>query len=437
MRDVIVIGAGLAGAAAALRLTDAGRTVTVIEARGRTGGRTYSRGIGESREVMEFGGSWITPWHDRMQALAARFGMGLRQTHPVVERRWHDGQTLRTDAPVAPEEMSAYAQGMAAIRQDALDMRDTSGRWHNGSPWTDTSFADYLHEKQLPASVKHEIMAWWTISGSADPETVNPLDPLYFASHHDGSLDGMLAILTHTIDGGVGTLTDRILAASGAEVQLGDPVTEVTARGDHVALRLSSGRVMLARQVIVAVAVNAVATIRFEPPLRAGPARLSQERHQGRAIKMLLRVSGVAPGILVTGEAEGLRWMFSEREMVDRTTAIIAFGLYDEVRDTSFAAMTRAVNRFFPEATLLSHDWHDWVRDPFSSGTWVSHGLGQTPLFAAEEWAPICRVHFATSDIAPRESGWFEGAVIAGEAAADAILAAAAQDPKVASGPRR
>jgi monoamine oxidase len=84
--------------------------------------------------------------------------------------------------------------------------------------------------------------------------------------------------------------------------------------------------------------------------------------------------------------------------------------------------MTRAVRRFFPEATLLSHDWHDWVRDPFSSGTWVSHGLGQSPLFSATEWAAIGRVHFATSDIAPRESGWFEGAVIAGEASADAIL---------------
>ena len=42
MRDVIVIGGGLAGAAAALRLADAGKTVTLIEARGRLGGRTFA-----------------------------------------------------------------------------------------------------------------------------------------------------------------------------------------------------------------------------------------------------------------------------------------------------------------------------------------------------------------------------------------------------------
>ncbi|OYW58581.1 MAG: hypothetical protein B7Z31_07430 [Rhodobacterales bacterium 12-65-15] len=423
MHDVVVIGAGLAGAAAALRLGDAGRSVLVIEARGRTGGRTYSRGIGDDTEVMEFGGSWITPWHDRMRALAARFDMTLRPTHPVVERRWHDGQSLRTDTPVAAEALAAHTAGLAALRQDALDMHDTTGRWHNGSPWAETSTADYLRARGVPASVVHEFMAWWAISGSGDPDRINPLDPLYFASHHDGTLDGMMAILTHTIAGGVGTLTGRALAASGADLVLGDAVVEVAENGHHVALRLTSGRTLRAQQMIVAVAVNAVATIRFDPPLRTAQQALTTDRHKGRAVKMLLRVTGVAPGILVTGEAEGLRWMFSERALADGSTAIIAFGLYDEVPDTSFAAMSRAVKRFFPEATLLSHDWHDWVRDPYSSGTWVSHGLGQTPLFAAEEWRAEGRVHFATSDIASRESGWFEGAVISGEDAADAILA--------------
>lgn len=427
MHDVVVIGAGLAGAAATLRLTDAGKSVILIEARGRTGGRSYSRGIGDGAEVMEFGGSWITPWHGRMQSLAARFDIDLRPTHAVVERRWHDGETLRTDAPVAPGKRAAFDAGMAAIRQDALDMHDTTGRWHNGSPWADTSTADYLQAKAVPDSVVHEFMAWWAISGSGDPGRINPLDPLYFASHHDGTLDGMMTILTHTIEGGVGTLTHRAIRASGAEVILGDAVAEVADRGDHVVLRLSSGRLVQGRHVVVAVAVNAVATIHFDPPLRPAQRRLTQERHMGRAVKMLLRVSGARPGILVTGEADGLRWMFSERVLTDGTTAIIGFGLHDEVVDRSFAAMSRAVQKFFPEATLLSHDWHDWVADPFSSGTWVSHGLGQGPLFAGPEWAPIGRVHFATSDIASHESGWFEGAVIAGEAAAEAILADSAR----------
>ena len=423
MHDAVVIGAGLAGASAALRLADAGKSVTVIEARGRLGGRTYSRGIGDGAEVMEFGGSWITPWHDRIRTLATRFNIGLRPTDPIRERRWHDGQVLRTGAPVAARGLVAFNAGMAAVRQDALDMRETEGRMHNGSAFADTSMADYLKARALPASVVHEVMAWWAISGSADPAKVNPLDPLYFASHHDGTLDGMMAILTHTISGGAGNLAAAAIQASGAEVMLGDAAVAVEDKGDHVALRLSSGTRIAARHVVVAVAVNALETMRFDPPLRAAQRALAQDGHKGRAVKMLLRVRGVEPGTLVTGEAEGLRWMFAERRLQDGTTAIIAFGLYDEVTDTSFAAMQRAVSKFFPEATLIAHDWHDWVRDPYSAGTWVSHGLGQSVLFEAGNWAAQGRLHFATSDIATAESGWFEGAVIAGEAAADAILA--------------
>lgn len=86
--------------------------------------------------------------------------------------------------------------------------------------------------------------------------------------------------------------------------------------------------------------------------------------------------------------------------------------------------MSRAVQCFFPEGKLLAHDWHDWIRDPWSSGTWVSHGLGREPLFAGAESAAKGRRHFATSDIASRESGWFEGAIISCEAAAEAILVA-------------
>lgn len=425
MRDVIVIGAGLAGAAATVRLADAGLSVTVIEARGRLGGRAYSRTLDGTPDMVEFGGGWITDWHDRMQAHVARFGLGLRPTLPVSERRWHDGETLRNDAPVAPEAREAFDAGFRLIREDSLAMRNTAGRWHKTSPWAANSLAQYMEARDLPQSVRHELLAWWTLSGAADIHKVNALDTLYIASHLDGTMDGTLTILSHTIEGGVATLVERMIAERSAETIVGDAAVAVSATDDGVDVRLSSGRALTARRVLVAAPVNAVGTIRFDPPLRQSQNRLAAEKHPGRAIKMLMRVSGVRPGILVTGEAEGLRWMFSERQLADGSCLIIGFGLHDDVPDTSSAAMGRALGKFFPEATLLSHDWHDWIRDPWSSGTWLSHRLDQGPLFAGPQWAPIGRLHFATSDIASRESGWLEGAVIAGEEAADAILAAA------------
>ena len=76
MRDVVVIGAGLAGAAAALRLSDAGRTVTVIEARGRLGGRTYSRPMNDLPDLVEFGGVLIEKLAMKNSPALEKMGLG-------------------------------------------------------------------------------------------------------------------------------------------------------------------------------------------------------------------------------------------------------------------------------------------------------------------------------------------------------------------------
>ena len=424
MQDVVVIGAGFAGAAAALRLAEAGCRLTVIEARARVGGRAYSRCSGDDDALIEVGGSWLAPWHKRLQAHAARFGMDLRPTVGVKHRRF-------LHATAAPD----YAAALDRIRRDSLAMRNTAGRHETASPWADRSLLDYLAVLAAPPEAKRETLAWWCISGSASPDAVNPLDMLSFASHGDGSLDGMMGALSHTIEGGAGTLAARMLAASGAEVSLNDPAATIEDHGNHVGIRLSSGRNISALHAIVAVPVNALRTLRFEPPLATAQSRLAADGHPGRAIKVLLKLRNTSPGILATGEAEGLRWIFTERDLGDGLVLAIAFGLYDEVPDTSRVAMSRAVAAFLPEAMFVSHDWHDWVRDPFSAGTWVSHGLGQTPLFAPELWQLRGRLAFATSDLAAEEAGWFEGAVRAGEAAADAVLRALspASDPASSS----
>lgn len=56
MTSVVVAGAGLAGLTAAYRLTRAGHSVTVLEARDRVGGRVRSVTL-ENGAVGELGGS--------------------------------------------------------------------------------------------------------------------------------------------------------------------------------------------------------------------------------------------------------------------------------------------------------------------------------------------------------------------------------------------
>ncbi|MDQ2621810.1 MAG: FAD-dependent oxidoreductase, partial [Actinomycetota bacterium] len=72
--DVVVVGAGLAGLAAARKLRAGGATVLVLEARDRVGGRTLNEEIGDG-EIVELGGQWVGPGQDRILELIGELGL--------------------------------------------------------------------------------------------------------------------------------------------------------------------------------------------------------------------------------------------------------------------------------------------------------------------------------------------------------------------------
>ena len=69
--DVVVVGAGFAGLAAARAVLAEGLGVVVLEARDRVGGRTVNAAVGDG-EVVEMGGQWIGPTQERVAKLASR-----------------------------------------------------------------------------------------------------------------------------------------------------------------------------------------------------------------------------------------------------------------------------------------------------------------------------------------------------------------------------
>ena len=78
--DVAVVGAGLAGLAAARDLLAAGLSGLVLEARDRVGGRILNHTL-ESGAVVEVGGQWVGPTQDRILVLAEELGVGLFPTY--------------------------------------------------------------------------------------------------------------------------------------------------------------------------------------------------------------------------------------------------------------------------------------------------------------------------------------------------------------------
>lgn len=130
-RDVVVVGAGIAGLTAARTLLSAGHTVAVHEARDRVGGRLLS--VGDSDGAVDLGASWFWPDEPQVQSLVAELGLRTFQ------------QSLAGDALFEPD-----AHGVRRLAGNPIDRR--SGRFRHGAQSLALRVADELPAATLRLS---------------------------------------------------------------------------------------------------------------------------------------------------------------------------------------------------------------------------------------------------------------------------------------------
>jgi monoamine oxidase len=413
--DVVVVGAGFAGAAASIELGRLNVRTLILEARDRVGGRAYARPFAAGGETLEFGGAWITPWHERIRRHAAENGIELRPTHAVTEHRMHDGLVLRTGTPCAPPAEAAYWRTMERIRTDAANYQ--SGERNTAV----ISFNTYLDGIHASPEARAQACAWWTISGNGDPDRISAAEFLASCAYGGGRPEGMMTALRHTLTPSAPALVERMIARSGAALKLGVAVARIEHAGGGVRVTVGQGEQFSARSAIVCLPLNALPTIEFVPPLRPRQRIAVETGHGGIAIKLWIAAESVPAGILATGGGSGVQWMFAERAGKDGLALIVAFALDDgSFEPRSRNDVAEALHRFFPEARLVAWDWHDWIADPWARGTWVAAPADAPWIADSREWLPHGRVWFAGSDISHESPGWFEAAIASGEAAARA-----------------
>lgn len=125
--DVIVIGAGASGLAAATALHAAGRDVLVIEARDRTGGRLLSAPTAHPEWALDLGATWFWDGEERIRALAARSGITTFDQHLAGDTVLQETTGLRRltgnliDAP--SRRFAAGAQSIAVALAAELPTR--------------------------------------------------------------------------------------------------------------------------------------------------------------------------------------------------------------------------------------------------------------------------------------------------------------------------
>jgi monoamine oxidase len=422
--DVVVIGGGFAGLVAARDLRHAGRSVTVLEARDRLGGRTWYRDLAGTDVKVEYGGTWFHPASQRdLAAEITRYALPISESTEPQDKVWVGGG-LRSEGEEATSRIKAALahlrgamdEGQARIRK-AYEGGDRSLLNDLDVPVT-----TWLSGLDIPQETHDYVMAFAATMGGGDPHRIAMLGLLADTVVSDYDFDIAFESFGYTFDLGTASLVEALDADAQADVHLRAVAHRIRHDDAGVTVDLEDGSEVRAVAGVLAVPVNVWSDIVFEPVLSAPKQRIAASGHAGSATKVVSIAQGVPQSLQGIAWPARLQAVFGGSE-VPGGRLVTAFSGIGGIDPADRGQVEEALRVFAPEATVLASDGHDWIADRFSKGTWFASPQGWETRDPAEYSALEGRLAFAGSDIAGPGGGWIEGAVTSGHDAARAILA--------------
>ena len=420
---VIVLGAGLAGLAAAYALTKEQCEVVVLEARSRIGGRVLSHQIDNAKKLtIELGAEWIGNSHERMIALCKEFNLELFnnqfETHLIYKneykkaRHWNYSESWN----------GKFAQLLADFEQytDSQKLKLDKMDWwrfliNNGISERDLDLRELADSTDFGESIRH-VSGYAAMTEYAESSPKNEMDL--------------------KIRGGNSRLPEALAARVRPErIKLKHTVTSVKHEGKQVNVTCSNGAAFTGDFVICTLPTFAMTKIAWHPELPDDKktaidalqycrinkqAVLFKERFwKDEAFDLLTdsnahyfyhatKSQPLSEGVLISYSI-GDKADVLARQNNEYRKRIIVDALRPGFGDVS-RRISRQVNYY-------------WGNDEHSMGAYAIYGKNQwftlQPILAK----PHERVFFAGEHIADWQ-GFMEGAVVTGEDAAKSVLSA-------------
>jgi monoamine oxidase len=299
--DVIVVGAGLAGLTAARDVAAAGRSVVVLEARDRVGGRVLGTQI-DGGHVVESGGEFIGPTQDRIAALASAMGVNTFPTYNEGNNLYYrNGLGLPYGSgpfgavPPDPEGVGEAAVAIQAINAMAAEVPvDAPWKAPNAAEWDGKTWETWMQENLHTSGGRLLLDIATTSVFSFEPRDLSMLFVLFYvAAAGNEQNPGTIDRLTNTAGGaqelrfagGSQRIPAELARRLGKRVRLRAPVRRIVQRKGSVEVQ-ADGVTATGQRVIVAIPPNLAGRIDYSPKLPAMREQLTQRMPMGSVIKV-------------------------------------------------------------------------------------------------------------------------------------------------------